>query len=1025
LQGQAFGVSFLISPTPAKNFKILHQTAMKKFILTTTLLLTTVIALPAQELATLVENSIKAMDERKWEQGLAFGAQAIEKHGSNPKDALDLWGPQFGTIHYRKGICELQLNKFADAMKSFESCYKDFPNSPEKDGNNFNKMALLKWGEAAMGAEKYDVAIEQWLKFINERSPRDRYPQGLFHINLAICYYNTGNIAKGNEHLEIAIKNKAAFGTPNTSIVSAFQVLVSVSLKEESDQALLDFLEKNKGVLSIEPYEMQRFSKVFMKLAGDAIAAEKVKTALALYRFIPPTEVAIDDLNAKIKSLGKMPALGDGSSKLVRAQMETDMAALKTELSSTKSLEMIKLAAIAYIYEDKGYVPGAYAAYYQLETSYSRSEKREDNLFNLIRTASLLGKLDKVQQYGDIFLKTYPESKRKPDIMKLMLSSLFFSGAYNDCILIASDLISKEKLKVPSQEHDLALFVLGGSYFYTGQYEAAGPHLDKHITSYPESTFAMQSSYFQASNVYRRQLWKDAAKLLDAFLEKYKTNADQSYIPLALLDRANTHYSEDEMEATLEKVERLIKDFPDNESTIRALNLKGNVLEGQGKIEDAIASYKLCLEKAEAGGIDTITGDALYFLTALLSSDKSDEDSTTRFPTAVAYADKYWAKYSEGSPYRAQTAVGQLPAMVGVGRGEEGLKRLQGIISEMAKLQEEAYGLEEAINSYTEAYLKSHTPEELKEHYFNFPGVDVQDKVARALLRIAVIGVFEGLVNKAKEDKEKRDLNAMIQVLFQNLKTEFDVKELSNFILVKLGDYLRTKTAAPLESLPYYNEALGRTDKSYQFDALLGRADVYGKSPQPDQLAKSIEDFERVLADSDDKGQREFSLYRIVQVFMAKGEYEAVAKRANEYLNRDEAAGPAHGFTKYSAEIGYILAQSFEKRNMTEDALQMYVKVWSTYMGNIKISAPAIHTWMELAYRRNNPAAGPGVPSDRQGAYEGGYRYIELTGRFKDKLPPEERALWDKVEKLTEKYVADPAVKSMEQIKKEKEAAGQ
>jgi hypothetical protein len=33
--------------------------------------------------------------------------------------------------------------------------------------------------------------------------------------------------------------------------------------------------------------------------------------------------------------------------------------------------------------------------------------------------------------------------------------------------------------------------------------------------------------------------------------------------------------------------------------------------------------------------------------------------------------------------------------------------------------------------------------------------------------------------------------------------------------------------------------------------------------------------------------------------------------------------------------------------------------------------------------------------------------------------------LWDKVEKLTEKYVADPAVKSMEQIKKEKEAAGQ
>ena len=75
-----------------------------------------------------------------------------------------------------------------------------------------------------------------------------------------------------------------------------------------------------------------------------------------------------------------------------------------------------------------------------------------------------------------------------------------------------------------------------------------------------------------------------------------------------------------------------------------------------------------------------------------------------------------------------------------------------------------------------------------------------------------------------------------------------------------------------------------------------------------------------------------------------------------------------------------------------------------------------------LSYRRNNPSADPKVPSDRQGAYEAGYNYIELTGRFKDKLTPEERVLWDKVQKLTEKYVADPAVKSMEQIQREKEA---
>ncbi len=996
---------------------------MKNFILSATLLLTSSL-LPAQEIATLVDSALKAMEEGKWEQALAFNAKAIELHGPTPKEALDQYGPQFGNIHYRKGICELNLKKFDDAMKSFETTHKDFPNGAEGDGNTFIVMALLKWGEAAMGAEKYDVAIEQWLKFIAQRTPRDRYPQGLFHVNLAICYYRTDDIPKGNEHLEIAIKNKATFATPNAAIVSAFQVLVDVSLKAESEQAFLDFVNKNKGVLSIEPFEMQRFSKIFMKLAGDAVAAEKVKTALVLYQFIPPTQVAIDDLTVKIKLLGKIPALGDGSAKLNRAQMEADLAVLKAELTGNKSLEMIKLAAIAYIYEDQGYVSGAYAAYYQLETLYSRAEKREDNLYNLIRTSSLLNKIDQVQQYSDIFLKTFPESKHKQAIMKLMLSTLFFKGEYKTCIEIASDLISKDKLPKPSVEHDLALFVLGGSYFYTGQYEVAAPHLEKHIATYPQSMFAMQVNYFQASNAFRLQLWKDAAKLLDAFLEKYKADPEQGFIPPALLDRANTHYAENEMEGTLEKIDRLLKEFPDSESTNQALNLKGNVLEGQGKVAEAIETYQLSVEKAEAKGIDPIVSEALYYLVTLLSGEKSDEDPATRFPKAVAYADKYWEKYSEGSPYRAQTAVAQMPPMDAVGRGEEALKRLQGLISEMAKTQE-AFGLEEAINSYTEAYLKKHTPEELKEHYFNFPGVGLEDKVARALLKIAVIGVYEKVLSKAKDDAEKRNLNAMIQVLFQNIKTEFDVKELSNFILVKLGDYLR-KTAAPLEALPFYNEALERPDKSYRFNALLGRADVYGKSQQADQLVKSIEDFERVLADSDDKSQREFSLYRIIQVLMAKGDHEAAAKRANEYLNREAAAGPVHGFTKYSAEVGFLLAQTFEKRNLNDDAILMYMKVWSTYMGNVKISAPAIHTWMELSYKRNNPSNDPNIPADRQGAYQGGYQYIELTSRFKDKLTKEERELWDKVQKLVEKYVADPAVKSMEQIKKEKEkAAGQ
>ena len=108
---------------------------------------------------------------------------------------------------------------------------------------------------------------------------------------------------------------------------------------------------------------------------------------------------------------------------------------------------------------------------------------------------------------------------------------------------------------------------------------------------------------------------------------------------------------------------------------------------------------------------------------------------------------------------------------------------------------------------------------------------------------------------------------------------------------------------------------------------------------------------------------------------------------------------------------------------MNDDAISMYVKVWSAHMGYIKVSAPAVEAWMTLSSKRNRTSDKPGVANDRQGAYEGGYRYLELTGRFKDKMTDEEVKLWERVQKLTDQYEADPNVKSMEQVLKEKEEA--
>ncbi len=994
---------------------------MKKLLLALAFAATAIPSSAQESLPELVDAALLAMKEEKWAEALALNTKAAG-FGKNPKMAIQLYGAQFGTIIYRKGMCELKLKKFDEAMKSFESCYKDYPNDKVAGGGNiFQKMALLKWGDAAFGLENYELAITQWKKFLQERDKaKDKYPQGSFHVNMAIAHYRLGKITEGSEHLETAITNKNTFPTPDEAIVAGFQALVSAAITKPDQRALLDFIAKNRGGLTVAPYAMQRYSKIFMKLAADALEADMTEAALNLYQFVPATEVAIDDLRARIRDMGHLPRLSSGTLRLDKASLESQLTALEAEQRGNKSIEMFKLAVIAFIHETNGNVHGSHAAYLQLEKYFPKSEKREDNLFHLVRTSSVIGSVMTTQKYGELFLATFPESKYKPDVQKMMLSSLFFDGKYEICIEIAGDIIENKKATEGTAEHDLVLFVLGGSYFYTGQYDKAAPLLDQHVEKYPESVFAMSASYFQASNVSRLQFWSKAAKLLDAFLDKYKSDPNQSYIPLALYDRANAHYAEEENEPALEKTERIIKEFADSPVTDQAYNLRGNVLQVLEQRYEAEAAYLKAIEIGEIRANDGVVGEALYYLTAMLGEHKKGEDFGPRMKDAVPFADKYWKEYSEGSPYRSQVAVAQMYAMESVGRGDEALARLQEVISDMAK-QTESVGLEQAINSYTEFYLEKHTPDELKEHYYNFPGIRTADKAARAILRIAVIGVFETVAKDKENPDKQRAAEAMITVLFQNLKADFELKELSNYILVKLGDYLRTNTSAPREAIPFYDEALSRQDQSYMFQALGGRADVYGESPQPADLDKGIVDFERIFNDSQEKPEREFALFRIIQILMKKGDYAKAAERANQYLDREE--GKSLGFTKYSPEVGLMLAESFDKRNLTDDAIAMYVKVFSAHMGYIKISAPAIKRWMELSYKRNKASTGPNVASDRQGAYQRGYQFLELTGRFKDKMTPEEVKLWQSVQKLTDQYEADPNVKSMEEILKEKAEA--
>ncbi len=324
-----------------------------------------------ETLATLVEKSRVAMNESRWEQALDFNTKAVTRFGKNAP--LQTYGSQFGTLYYRKGVCEMKLKRWPDALRSFEICYQDFPNQGVVRSNPFQKLALLKWGEAAMGAGQWELAVSRFAKFTDERDKlRDTFPQGAFYINMAVCQYRLGRLPAGNENLEIAIRNQQNFPTPESGIVAGFQTLVEAAIAARDEQALLDFIGKNRGELIIEPVAMRNYTGVFLKLAGDALAAGMQRAAIAVYQFVPSAEAG--------------PAA------------------------------VIKLAAIALIHEKNGNVRGALVAYQQLELYFPDSADREEHLYQLIRTATLINEAALARLYAGRLLKDFPQSTHLAEI---------------------------------------------------------------------------------------------------------------------------------------------------------------------------------------------------------------------------------------------------------------------------------------------------------------------------------------------------------------------------------------------------------------------------------------------------------------------------------------------------------------------------------------------------------------------------------------------------------------------------------
>ena len=1027
------------------NKKPVHSPFVLFFSALALLMLTFSESARAQSLPERMTQANQAWKDQRYDKCQAIFLRIVENFGGRAKM---LYGPRFGVIWYRKGLSELKLANiakrannvdeatkwFEEAAKSFEVCYKEFPNGAAgmaQSLNGMHKASLQRWAEASMGKKEYKEAIKLYKKFLAEREQRDKIlpSPGGFYINLAICNFlmeEKPNIPEGIRHFETALKDKEKLRTSDAAVVAAFLAMSQAVIKQKNEAAMVDFLNKNRADISLPPYQLYEYTPVFMKLAANALESEMYKAGFNLYAMIPDTEEVIADLQVRLDQLSDRKGIKDGMTIIEASRLQSGLTKMRAKMRSGDPDDVKVLKAMAYLQDLADNQRGVFGVMEQLELFYNKSKDREEHLFSLVRVSSIIGEILTTEHYGSIFLKDFPESDKVDTVRRLMLSSLFFGGEYKKSLEVAEVMI--DKLPKPSEQHDICLFVLGGSHFYLGNFEKAEPFLDQHVKEYPKSKFVMHAEYFQASNLTRLQYWDKAAGLLDKFLEKYPKPSTNIYTPNALYDRANCHFAESQYDPALVLLNRLEEEFNTSAIIDMAYNMKGNIFESRGEFEDAEKYYILALNTAERGENDIVAGEALSYLIGMLGMETIGDKKTPnpRIKDAIPYYDKFMDKYFE-SPYKPQVVVYGLPPMRAVGREDEALENVQAVIIELSGKKKQFF-LEEVINAYSTAFLakKGNTPEMLKNLYYNFPEIDLANKRTLALLRIAIIGVFEDELQKAEKEKNEPLIlsrQAAIKALFRDLKSEFQPSELTNFVLIRVGDYLREKTSAPKQALPYYEELMKRKNKEgLEFKAMLGIADVKGRSSSVADNKAAVKTLGEVVNRAkDDPTTQGKALFRMIEISTNIGDWASVETHARKYLDEK--------FTKKAAEVSYMYAQSFDKRNKINDALFYYGMVYSRYRGYIKISAPATKRVMEILWDRNLPEGSVVNDkkidlSDRQTAYQAiGYPYVKSTRKIRDtqkKMTDQEKEDWDAVASLVNQYETSGQIKNMKQVEEDR-----
>lgn len=959
------------------------------------------------------------------------------------------------------------------------------------------QMAECELKMAAQDPTHYEKAIEHYTKFLNYYSNKshltkfeaDQALTGNLYIRLAQC-----NLMKPEHDFKATIANlkkATAFRSTVTDklLLDTAMNLVKVAISPDVNQPSLayDTINSSRESFNLGDLRIAVQAGEFLNLGFNcynkgrealadgqqSLGMDYFRLAETLLGLLPETDLLREELNDLRKRLGSVTTvnLSDGTMVFTGQKLNKLQEYYDNVAKNHLNLEANAILANANMMINLGSNRSAKAAYQLLEDRYHNFQRsagndqyvslREDNLYQLAMTMRASGDIEGAQKVEVKHRSLYPDSKFFSSLAVNYLAQLVKEGRYDEALQQAREVLAANAEDTAGETYITAAYVEAAALFKLNNWEELLPSAENFLSKQPDNEkYSSQVLFYLINAQNELKQVQNCINSCELYLKKYPDVDSDRNMPLphvyyTLITNLMNHGAEGDREKAMTNIDKVIELFPDHELCPVVYLQKASILivgetpEEQIQALDAFKkAYELTKDKPK---LKQIKANALYCLASYTPDiEVPDTDEESRLAEANAYIKSYWdsADY-EGNPYSLQMATLEMNRALDDKALDKTsfdniLKRLQDLIVREANYSFEKNKinpeLEAAVNSYTQGYIDGAkkygnelTLDAIRKHFYNFPGINQNDKYTNAILRMAMINqltnAMRALPRTSKDpeelaaaNKKRTELAGNVEQVFREMVNSFAPKDLTEFINVQVGNYLTeyvqrfedtaSKEEERREAITYYDEAIKKHGQ-FNDEATFGKAKALGLSADDADLQKSIDILQKLL-ESPNADVSQNAMVEMTRIYMKQKNYAKAVETASSYISNKRNV-------RDRLPMLMLLGEAYAGSGDIKNALLTYMNLYNQNIGRIQYSAPACEAVMKLYWQRNNPKTDK-MASDRWMAWNMGVKYLEMTKANEPKFSPDERDKWSAVRALTAQYQSDQAVAAEQKARVERRA---